>query len=362
MGVSSALGSSALLPAGLGFRNKIINGDMRIAQRGTSAITGSASKQFVVDRWVVYNGTGTVTFQQSTVAPPGFTNSIIATVTATGSYGTSGYTEIGHFVECTNVSDLAWGTSSAKQVVLSFWVRSSVTGQSNVTIQNSAQNRSYVATYTISSANTWERKVLYITPDSSGTWPTDSANAFRLWFNLGMGSSYDTTPNTWAAGNFGSSSSDFDFAANAGATFYLTGVQLEANYQPTPFEQRPFSVELALCQRYYEKSYDTGTAPGTTTEVGVHHHSGSGNGSGRHYVPVRFKVEKRVNTYTVSTYSPANGASANWLTNNVNQTNLGRTPSIDQKGTSGFIANVEDGGYAWIVGNTRGHWVADAEL
>jgi hypothetical protein len=251
MPISSALGSSALLPAGLGHRNKFINGDMRIAQRGTAVITGSGGAQYPVDRWVVYNGTGTVTFAQSTVAPAGFTNSLNATVTATGSYSTAGYTEIRQSIEGFNCQDLAWGTASAKPITISFWVRSSVVGTYNVAIQNSGQNRTYVASFSILVANTWEYKTIQIAGDITGTWLVDNGVGLHLWFQLGMGSNYDTTGNTWVAGNLGSTSGAIDFAANSGATFYLTGVQLEQNYQPTPFEQRPYGTELALCQRYY---------------------------------------------------------------------------------------------------------------
>ena len=265
MGISASLGSSALLPAGLGFRNKIINGDMRVVQRGTAAVTGSGSPQYPVDRWIVYNGTGTVTFAQSTIAPAGYTNSLNATVTATGSYGTGGYTEIGQMVEGFNCQDLAWGTASAKLITVSFWVRSSVTGIYNVAFQNNGQNRSYIASFTINAANTWEYETIQIPGDTSGTWLTDSGVGLRMWLQLGMGTNYDTTGNTWAAGNLGSTSGAIDFAANSGATFYVTGVQLEQNYQPTPFEQRPIGVELALCQRYYWRNaiYGAGAVGGS---------------------------------------------------------------------------------------------------
>lgn len=147
----------------------------------------------------------------------------------------------------------------------------------------------------------------------------------------------------------------------ASGTATLGQVQLEFGSRATPFEPRPIGVEVALCQRYYEKSYDLGTAPGTITEVGVHLHSGSGNASGRHYVPIRFKVEKRTNSYNVATYSAVTTGSG-WRSNNSGSANLDRTPVISNKGTSGFTADVEDGGYAWFPGNTRGHWTVDAEL
>jgi hypothetical protein len=258
MAISSGLGSSALLPAGLGFRNKIINGDMRIAQRGTATITGSSSAQYPVDRWAVYNGTGTVTFAQSTDAPAGFNASLNATVTATGSYSTSGYTQITHKIEGFNCQDLAYGTSSAKTVVLSFWVKSSVVGTQNVSFKNSGNNRVYVATYTIDAANTWEKKIITIVGDTTGTWLVDSGIGLEVTFNLGMGTTYDVAAGSWqAAGAKYSTSGAIDFAANASATFYVTGVQLEQNYQPTPFEQRPIGIELALCQRYYYRLGNT---------------------------------------------------------------------------------------------------------
>ena len=253
MAISSALGSSALLPAGLGFRNKIINGDMRIVQRGTATITGSGSAQYPVDRWAVFNGTGTVTFVQSTDAPAGFNASILATVTATGSYSTSGYTQITHKIEGFNCQDLAYGTASAKPIVLSFWVKSSVVGTQNVSFKNGGNNRVYVATYTVDVAGVWEKKTVSIVGDTTGTWLVDSGIGLEVTFNLGMGTTYDVTAGSWqAAAAKYSTSGAIDFAANSGATFYFTGVQLEQNLQPTPFEQRPIGTELALCQRYYQ--------------------------------------------------------------------------------------------------------------
>lgn len=251
MPISSVLGSSALLPAGVGMRNKIINGDMRINQRSSGVITGAGSRQFPVDQWAVWNGTGTVTFQQSTVTPPGFAYSLLATVTGTGSYGTNGYTQMQIKVEGSNCTDLSWGTSSAKQVIISFWCQSSVVGTYTVSIGNSDRSRVYVAPFTVNSANTWEYKVLVIPGDTSGTWLKTTGIGFDICVNLGFGTGDETTPNVWSGLNKLSVSSSVDFAANLNATFYITGFQVEQNTQPTPFESRPIGVELALCQRYY---------------------------------------------------------------------------------------------------------------
>jgi hypothetical protein len=242
-----------------GFRNVIINGDMRIAQRGTATITGSGSAQYPVDRWAVYNGTGTVTFVQSTDAPAGFNASILATVTATGSYSTAGYTQITHKIEGFNCQDLAYGTASAKTITLSFWVKSSVVGIQNVSFKNSGNNRVYVATYTIDVANTWEKKTTTVVGDTTGTWLVDSGIGLEVTFNLGMGTQYDATAGSWQALAARYSTSDaIDFAANSGATLRVTGVQLEVGSVATPFEQRPIGVELALCQRYFWKLISAG--------------------------------------------------------------------------------------------------------
>jgi hypothetical protein len=263
MGISAALGSSALLPAGLGFRNKIINGAMIVAQRGTAAITGSGSIQYPVDRWIAVNSVGTVTFQQSTTAPAGFTNSIVATVTATGSYGTTGYTAIAQRIEGYNVADCAFGTASAKQITLSFWVRSSVVGDYSVVFVNNADNRFLWRKYTINTENIWEYKTVQFVGDTSGTWVTGNTIGLAVSFQLGRGSAFDGPENAWSSSAYLGASGNVDFAANAGATFYITGVQLEQNYQPTPFEQRPFGVELSLCQRYYYRySNPTGNGGG----------------------------------------------------------------------------------------------------
>ena len=363
MPISAALGSSALLPGSLGFRNKLMNGGMVIAQRGTSAVTGSGSKQYPVDRWMVFNGTGTVTFQQSSTAPTGFSNSIVATVTATGSYGTTGYTQIGQYIEGYNIADLAFGTSGAKQIAISFWVRSSVTGTYNVAVQNGAQNRSYVTTFIVSTANTWEYKTIVVTGDTSGTWATDNTAGMALWVNLGLGSNFDTTANTWTAGSLYSTSGAVDFAANSGATFYLTGVQLEQNYQPTPFEQRPIGVELQLCQRYYQRySYSsTGPAVFATGQFG------GGTNSARMLlhlqVPMRsipygadFSAANTfwINKHNVANYTVFSIAHNSYGGNAINALEIGVSP-VSTAGAAGDAAML-------VAANTSAYIGVTAEL
>jgi hypothetical protein len=276
MPISSALGSSALLPAGLGFRNKIINGDMRINQRGAS--TSSTNVGYLVDRWVMYAGSNLTSLNTSTDAPAGFTNSIYAETTTAS--GPASYHGIVQQIEGNNIPDLGFGTAWAKPVVVSFWVKSTKTGIANFSFANNGNLRTYTTTYTIDVANTWEKKIIYINGDTSGTWLTTNGMGLRLWWDLGSTTSYNTTVNTWVGtDSIRTSSQTHNLTATLNARLYITGVQLEQNLQPTPFEQRPIGVELALCQRYYFKYYgksggygripSTGSSYGGTAWQGV---------------------------------------------------------------------------------------------
>ena len=364
MPISSALGSSALLPAGLGFRNLLINGDFRIDQRNAGASFTSTNGLYGLDRWV-YGATqaSKTTTQRITSTIPGFVHSM--RVTSTSAYTPVSNDEIEWFqrIEASQIAQLGWGTASAKPAVLSFWVKSSITGTFGGSIVDGGLTYSFPFSYTVNAANTAEYKRITVTPPPAGTWTSTGVGiGMHLFFSLGAAGTSLGTAGAWTSGFKNGATGQTNLVATNGATLEITGVQLEANVQPTPFEHRPIGTELALCQRYYEKSYDLDVAPGTATEVGAHVHSGSSNGSGRHFVPIRFKVEKRSNGYVVTTHRTTPAGSTDWYTNNANQTNLGRTPLVENKGTSGMVLNVEDGGYSWIVGNTRGHWTVNAEL
>jgi hypothetical protein len=242
-----------------GARNKIINGDMRLDQRNNgSAVTFTtltSGQTYTVDRWDgTKNGNAKAfTIQRSGVAPVGFTSSLLFTVTSTdGVTSSSDYNFVRQFIEGYNVADLMWGTANARPVTLSFWVRSSVTGTYSVSLVIQGAGN-YPATYTINSANTWEYKAMTVPGPTSGTWPTDNTSGLGIYFDMGNGTAYTTTTNTWTYGQnvFGGTGVTKLVQTN-GATWYLTGVQLEAGTVATPFERRSFGQELALCQRYYE--------------------------------------------------------------------------------------------------------------
>jgi len=257
-------GSAAVLygvaspPNSMGFRNRIINGDMRIDQRNAGASVAVASTVFgylTVDRWRVNNQTdGALTLQQSSVAPTGFNSSLLATITtADASLGAAQYCFLQQYIEGFNVGDLAFGSASASPITVSFWVRSSVTGTFGGAITNGAVNRSYPFNYTISAANTWEQKTVTLSGDTTGTWATNNTAGMTVFFSLGTGTDNSGTANAWAGAQRFSATGATNLVGTNGATFYITGVQLEAGTVASPFERRDYGRELAMCQRYYWK-------------------------------------------------------------------------------------------------------------
>jgi hypothetical protein len=244
-----------------GFRNRIINGDMRIDQRnaGASYTQTGAAGQYSLDRWNVSGDvTSKFSVQQNagSVTPPtGFTNYLGATSLSAYSVPVSEAYIIRQQIEGFNVADLAWGTASAKTVTLSFWVRSSLTGTFGGVLKNSGNNRSYPFTYTISAANTWEQETVTIAGDTSGTWLTNNGIGLMVIFSLGSGSSVSGTAGAWAASSLFSATGAVSVVGTNAATWYVTGVQLEVGSVATPFERRPYGEMLMLCQRYYYKVF-----------------------------------------------------------------------------------------------------------
>jgi hypothetical protein len=242
-------------------RNRIINGEMRIDQRnaGASVTVNIDAQAFAVDRFSgrATTSAGAYSLQQDSSAPAGFVNSIKATTTTIdSSLGTSNIYAIRQIIEGTNIADLAWGTANAQAVTLSFWVRSSLTGTFGGSLRNAASDRSYPYTYTISSADTWEYKTVTIAGDTSGTWLTTNGAGILVFWGLGVGSSVSGTAGAWAGTIYFSATGAVSVIGTLNATFYITGVQLEAGSVATPFERRPYGTELALCQRYYYKLFE----------------------------------------------------------------------------------------------------------
>jgi hypothetical protein len=249
-----------------GFRNRLINGDMRIDQRNAGAAVTINANQYTADRWqAVQSATGKYSVQQNAgaVTPPaGFTNYLGATSLSAYSPSSSDFFYLRQQIEGYNVADFNLGTANAATFTLSFWVRSSLTGTFGGTFSNSATDSVYPFTYTISAANTWEYKTVTVAGRTSGTWLTTNGTGLYVLFALATGSSFTAAAGSWTSSTVLGATGQTQVLATNGATFYITGVQLEAGSVATPFERRPYGTELALCQRYY-------------IEVGVRNASGT---------------------------------------------------------------------------------------
>ena len=239
-------------------KNRIINGAMVIDQRnaGASVSTTPTDSKYTIDRWAtIFSVANKYTVQQNagSVTPPtGFTNYV--GITSSSAYTPASSSEYYAFyqsIEGYNIADLGWGTANAKTVTLSFWVRSSLTGTFSGALYNSGASRSYPYTFTISAANTWTQISVTIPGDTSGTWLTTNGIGLSVVFNLGSGSTLLGTANTWAGTWYTGVTGSVSVIGTNGATFYITGVQLEVGSTATPFERRLYGQELANCQRYF---------------------------------------------------------------------------------------------------------------
>jgi len=343
-----------------GYRNRIINGDMRIDQRnnGASVTPAATGYTYSVDRWSTYcTAIGKFSFQQNAgavVPPTGFQKYLGFTSLAATSVGASDLYAFKQAIEGLNSADLNFGSVSAPPITISFWVRSSLTGTFGGSLNNGGNTRCYPFTYTISSANTWEQKTITVVGDTTGAWETNTSTGVQLFFGLGVGSSSQGTANTWqtsVGGVFGPAGAT-SVVGTSGATFYITGVQLEAGTVATPFERRDYGRELMMCQRYYAKTFTPETAPAQN----------AGNNGAIGFISQapqpwdamwKFPVEMRAQP-TIITYS-TNAASSNWSTNTYTP-----TASTVALGTGVLIlraSGIGAGGYGFTI-----HITANSEL
>jgi hypothetical protein len=261
-----------------GFRNRIINGDMRIDQRNAGASVTPANFDYTLDRWrAVQTNASRFSVQQNagSVTPPaGFTNYLGATSLSAYSVTSTDVFALYQPIEGFNSADLGWGAAGAQSVTLSFWVRSSLTGSFGGVLKNSAGNRNYPFAYAISAANTWEQKTITVPGDTTGTWLTNNGIGVNVAFSIGAGATNSATAGAWGTADVWQATGSVSVVGTNGATFYVTGVQLEAGSVATPFERRDYGRELMMCQRYYyENPSIAGTGLGANTIAranGVH--------------------------------------------------------------------------------------------
>jgi hypothetical protein len=341
---------------------------MRIDQRNAGAsVTPTALVTYLIDRWRAdINLASKFSVQQNagSVTPPaGFVN--YAGITSLSSYtpSASEYFAFLQPIEGLNTSDLAWGTASAQTVTLSFWVRSSLTGTFSGSIANGNFNRAYAFTYSISTVNTWTKISITIPGDTTGTWTTNNGVGIYLIYSLGIGSNWgSSSPNTWSASGVYGATSTVNVVGTNGATFYITGVQLEIGTSATPFERRLYNQELANCQRYFEKSFPIDTAPANGPNTSSFSSSGVTVGMGTNRSSVgtttEFIVTKRA-TPTMTIYGNSAGF---WAYQAANGTvpifsSLVTTGAATAKNFS-YTQQAVDGAAIFIWG----HWIASAEL
>jgi len=267
-GITFNDGSSQTAAASpFGLKNRIINGDMRIDQRNAGASVTPTATVYGLDRWKMgAPAASKYSFQQNaaSVTPPvGFTNYLGITSLSSYTISSTDTFLAFQFIEGYNTADLSWGTANAKTVTLSFWVRSSLTGTFGGCLGNGNATRSYPFTYTISSANTWEQKTITIAGDTSGTWLTTTSIGIALYLGFGVGSTYSGTAGAWASAEYYGATGATSVVGTNGATWYITGVQLEVGSTATPFERRMYGTELNLCYRYYwqQAANQSGTRP-----------------------------------------------------------------------------------------------------
>ena len=242
-----AMGSSFL-------RNRLINGDMRIDQRNAGASVTATDGGYTLDRFQTFAqpGVGAFTVQQVTDAPTGFSNSVKMTVSSAASSISAAHRYLFlQNIEGYNIADLNWGSASAAPVTVSFWVKSSVTGTFSASLCLSF-TPSIPFSFVIGSANVWTKVSATVAGPTSGSWGTTNNLGMRLIFNLGLGSNYLGPNNTWDYINvIWGVTGQTNLISTNGATFYITGVQLEVGSIATPFERRQYGEELLLAQRYY---------------------------------------------------------------------------------------------------------------
>jgi hypothetical protein len=357
-----------------GYKNRIINGAMVIDQRNAGASVTATSNPFTLDRWrAITSQSAKFTVQQTPSATEtgyatrvgaGFTNYLACTSSSAYSITSTDYFLLRQIIEGYNASDFAWGTSSAKTVTLSFWAYSSLTGTFGGSLQNDNQDTTYIFSYSIPTANTWTQISVTITGSTSGTWLKTNGAGIYVTFGLGVGSTLSGTAGSWLSGNYFSATGATSVVGTNGATFYITGVQLEKGSTATSFDYRPYGTELALCQRYYEKSFAQGTAPVNNFSDTIHN-SGYGawtafTSSGIRAQIFKYAVVKRA-TPTITTYYANTIATSGQFSYFNNQwyatTNLGSSTndtdlSFDANGT--VTTN-----NSYLFG---GGWAASAEL
>lgn len=353
------------------YRNVLVNGDMQIAQRGTS-VSGisSGSAYNTADRWlfdVTTAGTHTQALSADAPTGSGFRNSLRVTcTTALTSLSATSYIAVQQRLEGQTLQHIKKGTSSAQQLTLSFWVKGNKTGASNTYIVELVDNdntRQVSASYTISASDTWEQKTITFPADTTGVLDNDNALSMQVLFWLAAGTNYSsgTLNTTWAATTTANRVVGQTNLASANSNYWaVTGVQLEPGAVASPFEFVRYDDSLRRCQRYYCKSYDVNVVPGTNTEAGLWIVSGSCDGGGAQSVPIPFPVNMRSGPATVTFWTSTGTVGNGVYSRSGAGANIALT--VGYNGTRSMRAYTASTGGVWVAQQLQFHWSADAEL
>jgi hypothetical protein len=351
-------------------KNRIINGAMVIDQRSAGAsTTPTSSGYYSCDRWQSYlSQSSKFSIQQNagSVTPPvGFPKYLGITSLSAYTVGSGETFSLNQQIEGYNIADLQWGTANAKTVTLSFWVYSSLTGTFGGAFRNDNGDRSYPFTYTISSASTWEQKSITVVGCPNGTWVATNGSGIQLWLGLGVGSTLSGTAGSWASADYRSATGATSVVGTNGATFYITGVQLEVGSSATGFEYVNYQTSLANCQRYYEKAYDQDTAVPSSAYAWITPTFGQSITNNALHSIVKYSVSKRARP-TVTVYpftTPTNTGRVSNATSSADfgassgSLYIGRVNQFALYNASGGTLSVTSGDYGLLFG-----WSADAEL
>jgi len=334
--ISTSTGRTIGASSSATMKNRILNGDMRIDQRNNGASITPTTSQYSVDRWLANLTVASLySAQQTTSAPAGFTNSLLATSLSAHTATSGDYESFQQRIEAYNMQDAGWGTANAKTFTLSFWVQSSLTGTfgGSVYFPGSVVVRSYPFSYSIPTANTWTYVSIVIPGDTfSNTAPTTNNLYAIIQWALCAGSNYETSVSGWQSGNYLAPTGTVNILGTSGATFYLTGVQLEVGTVASSFDYRDYGRELIMCQRYYE--------------YGNFRIDGYGASGTRLSTTYGYKANKRINPTVTFTG-----------TGFINGSGVGIDGASDVYGFIGYFSVTSTGGAAMATG-----WNSSAEL
>jgi len=347
------------------YRNLIINGDMSIAQRGTSSSSITSGGYYTVDRMEHAINYGTWTLSQSTDVPTGqgFAKSAKWDCTATGTPTAGQELKFRQKIEGQFLQYLKKGTSNAESMTLSFWVKSTKTGTYIVEMRDDDNNRNICQSYTISASNTWEKKTLTFDGDTTGAYSNDNGQSLQCTWWLGAGTNFTsgTLATSWeSTTNANRAVGQVNLADSTSNEWYITGVQLEVGTSASDFEFLPFDVNLQRCLRYYNKTYNLSDAPASVTSTGILDISGFSDGSNNLLFDIPHKVRMR-GTPTV-TYYNSGGTSGQWFYGRNGASGNSTATSYSGRTAENNLSTYVNIGASWTGGFVAGHYTLDAEL